>query len=300
MANVVRDPKIHPDAIIPDLSKPDPLVTFTKRRHRLHLRQQVEAALLHQGGRRLLSARRAVGRHPQAVVALLRRRWHRLVGAELSRPTTRSARPARSATAVTRWTTTCRPSRSPNGTSAARNVTAPAASTRRARRAPTSSTRRASIRCTPTTPASSATRRDSRSTNPIAGRYYDWPVGFRVGLNLQRFLEARRARTGQDDVHALRGRHGAQEPDAGQRLRAEPDVHARRHLRQLPRRPRHGEQRGSRDGRSPPSACSATAPARRTARTPRPSSSTPTTRPDRPATSASRVTCRRSRRKSAT
>src|SRR6266568_3128287 len=30
MANVVRDPKMHPDAIIPDLSKPDPLVKFTK------------------------------------------------------------------------------------------------------------------------------------------------------------------------------------------------------------------------------------------------------------------------------
>ena len=30
MANVVRDPKIHPDAILPDLSKPDPLVKFTR------------------------------------------------------------------------------------------------------------------------------------------------------------------------------------------------------------------------------------------------------------------------------
>ena len=30
MANVVRDPREHPDAIIPDLSKPDPLLTFTK------------------------------------------------------------------------------------------------------------------------------------------------------------------------------------------------------------------------------------------------------------------------------
>jgi predicted CXXCH cytochrome family protein len=29
MANVVRDPKVHPDAIIPDLSRRDPLVTFT-------------------------------------------------------------------------------------------------------------------------------------------------------------------------------------------------------------------------------------------------------------------------------
>ena len=30
MANVVRDPREHPDAIIPDLTKPDPLLTFTK------------------------------------------------------------------------------------------------------------------------------------------------------------------------------------------------------------------------------------------------------------------------------
>jgi predicted CXXCH cytochrome family protein len=30
MANVVRDPKVHPDAIIPDFSQPNPLLTFTK------------------------------------------------------------------------------------------------------------------------------------------------------------------------------------------------------------------------------------------------------------------------------
>ena len=30
MANVVRDPKEHPDAILPDLTKKDPLVTFTR------------------------------------------------------------------------------------------------------------------------------------------------------------------------------------------------------------------------------------------------------------------------------
>ncbi len=30
MANVVRDPKQHPEAIIPDFAKPDPLLTFTK------------------------------------------------------------------------------------------------------------------------------------------------------------------------------------------------------------------------------------------------------------------------------
>jgi len=30
MADVVRDPKIHPDAILPDLSKPDSVVKFAK------------------------------------------------------------------------------------------------------------------------------------------------------------------------------------------------------------------------------------------------------------------------------
>src|SRR4051794_36564968 len=30
MANVIRDPKLHREAILPDLSKPDPLVKFTK------------------------------------------------------------------------------------------------------------------------------------------------------------------------------------------------------------------------------------------------------------------------------
>ena len=29
MANVVRDPREHPEAIIPDLSKPNPLVAFS-------------------------------------------------------------------------------------------------------------------------------------------------------------------------------------------------------------------------------------------------------------------------------
>src|SRR5260370_12132649 len=30
MANVIRDPREHPDAIIPDLSKPNPIYPFTK------------------------------------------------------------------------------------------------------------------------------------------------------------------------------------------------------------------------------------------------------------------------------
>ena len=71
-------------------------------RHRVRLRQQVEAALLHQDRRRLLSAAGAVGRHAQDVAALLRRRTAPTGGRRSIRRTTSSGRPARSATAAIR------------------------------------------------------------------------------------------------------------------------------------------------------------------------------------------------------
>ena len=79
MANVVRDPREHPDAIIPDLSKPDPLRHVHEGRRRVRLRQQVEAALFHEGRRRLLPAAGAVGRHHKVMAPVLRRDGHRLV-----------------------------------------------------------------------------------------------------------------------------------------------------------------------------------------------------------------------------
>jgi len=59
--------KQHPEAIIPDLTKPDPLVTFTKRRYRFRLRQQMEAALFQTERRRLLSVAGAMGCDAQAL-----------------------------------------------------------------------------------------------------------------------------------------------------------------------------------------------------------------------------------------
>ncbi len=46
MANVVRDPQLHPDAILPDFSKPDPPRYFHKKRYCLCIWKQVEATLL--------------------------------------------------------------------------------------------------------------------------------------------------------------------------------------------------------------------------------------------------------------
>ena len=63
MANVVRDPKEHPDAIIADFSKPDPFVKFSTTRNRACLWEQMEAALFHESGRRLLSTSCAMGCH---------------------------------------------------------------------------------------------------------------------------------------------------------------------------------------------------------------------------------------------
>ena len=79
--------------------------------------------------------------------------------------------------------------------------------------------------------------------NPIDGKYYDWPVGFDMGKKLSDYLETGGAQAGRNDLHPFRRRHRAQKPDAGQRLRDQPDVHARGHLLHLPRRARHGEQR---------------------------------------------------------
>jgi mono/diheme cytochrome c family protein len=50
MANIVQDPKLHPEAVIPDLSKPDPLVTLHEGGYRADLRQQMEATLLQARG----------------------------------------------------------------------------------------------------------------------------------------------------------------------------------------------------------------------------------------------------------
>ena len=80
-------------------------------------------------------------------------------------------------------------------------------------------------------------------TNPINGKYYDWPVGFEPGKNLRDFWKLEEHKLGEQTLHPFRRRHRAQEPDAGQRFRAERDVHARRDLLQLPRRARHREQR---------------------------------------------------------
>ena len=257
MANVVRDPKEHPDAIIPDLSKPDPAASPSRRTTSPSSTAASGSSATSRRSATTISRCRAQWDVTHQIWrAVLRRRTTPTGGCRTIPPTTCSARPARSATAATRSTTTSQTKTVTEWNVGCEKCHGPGARSRRAaHRARTSSIRRASIRCTPTTSASSAIRRASRCSNPIDGKYYDWPVGFHVGLNLKDFWKLEEHKLGRDDVHAFRRRHRAQEPDAGQRLRAERDVHARRHLLQLPRRARHGEQR--RSASSPAATCCA-------------------------------------------
>ena len=137
-------------------------------------------------------------------------------------------------------------------------------------------------------------------TNPIEGRYYDWPVGFRVGLNLSDFWHLDKAELGKTDF--LYFADGTAHKN---RMQGNDFVTSRMYQRgvtcfTLPRRPRHGQQR------RPPEAGGDDVPDvprawdRRTGRTTRRSSSTRITRRDRRAASASAATCRRSSRRSAT
>ena len=90
------------------------------------------------------------------------------------------------------------------------------------------------------------------SARPIDGREFHWPVGFRVGLRLADFWRLESTRSARRSTLHFPDGSGPREPDAGKRLRAEPDVHARRDLRELPRSARDAEQRrphqAARDG----------------------------------------------------
>ena len=95
MANVVRDPKVHPDAIIPDLAQaPTRLVKFTKEDVAFVYGSKWKQRYLQEVRRHLCAAAGAMGH-------LDTKKWleyhvadnQRLVGGALSRPRRRQFRP---------------------------------------------------------------------------------------------------------------------------------------------------------------------------------------------------------------
>ena len=109
MANVVRDPKEHPDAIIPDLSKPDPLVKFTKDDIAFVYGSKWKQRYFTKSGDDYFPLARAVGHDASGLARLSSSRRAPTGGCLFIPPTTCSGPPARCATAAIPSTTTSRP-----------------------------------------------------------------------------------------------------------------------------------------------------------------------------------------------
>jgi predicted CXXCH cytochrome family protein len=186
MANVVLDPKTHPGAIIPDLSKPDPLVTFTKD----------DIAFVY-GSKWKQRYFTKVGDDYFPLGAqwdVTHKRWSRYFVADNTDwwvpryPADNAKRPTGplcdgchsigydvQTKQVAEWNVGCEKCHGPGRDHAAgparTNIFNPA-------------------RVDPVHANDTCIQCHSQGqplTNPIAGRDYDWPVGFRVGLNLSDF-----------------------------------------------------------------------------------------------------------------
>ena len=186
MANVVRDPRTHPDAIIPDLSKPDPLVNFKKE----------DIAFVY-GSKWKQRYFTRVGDDYFPLDAqwdVTHRMWRRYFVApntdwwvpfypaeNLKRPTGPTCDGCHSVNydvktkQPSEWNVGCEKCHGPGGdhvVNAVRtNIFNPA-------RADAIHANDTCIQCH---------SQGQPLSNPIEGRYYDWPVGFRVGLDLSDF-----------------------------------------------------------------------------------------------------------------
>ena len=196
MANVVRDPRVHPDAIIPDLTQPDPLVTFTK----------ADIAFVY-GSKWKQRYFTRVGDDFFPLGAqwdVTHRQWRRYFVADgtdwwvplypadnMKRPTGPLCDGCHSVNydirtkQVSEWNVGCEKCHGPGGEHAARpgraNIFNPA-------------------RVDPVHATDTCLQCHSQGqprVNPIEGRHYDWPVGFRVGLNLSDFWRLEEAEPGK-------------------------------------------------------------------------------------------------------
>ncbi len=186
MANVVRDPKEHPEAIIPDLSKPDPLLTFTKD----------DIAFVY-GSKWKQRYFKKVGDDYFPLPAqwdVTHKIWRKYFvpdGADwwvpfypadnAQRPTgplcdgCHSVNYDVATKTVTEWNVGCEACHGPGSAHVARPVRETIVNPARLNYVQASDT---CIRCH---------SQGQPLKNPINGRYYDWPVGFHMGLNLSDF-----------------------------------------------------------------------------------------------------------------
>jgi predicted CXXCH cytochrome family protein len=184
MANVVRDPRQHPDAILPDLSKPDPLVKFTKDDIALvygsvwkqryftkigddYFPEPAQWDVTHKIWRPYMVANGTDW-------------WSTLFPPDnMQRPTgllcdgCHSVNYNVATKAVTEWNVGCERCHGPGSEHVANPVRATVVNPARLDYVQA------------TNVCISCHSQGQPLTNPIAGKYYDWPVGYHAGLDLQ-------------------------------------------------------------------------------------------------------------------
>jgi predicted CXXCH cytochrome family protein len=196
MANVVRDPRQHPDAIIPDLSKSDPLVTFTKDdiafvygsrwKQRYFTKigddffpEPAQWDVTHKTWKRYFVRNNADWWAPLYPPDNFKRPTGPLcdgchsVNYDITNKT------------VTEWNVGCERCHGPGSEHVSRPVSTTILNPARFDYVHASDT---CIQCH---------SQGRPLQNPIAGKYYDWPVGFRVGLNLTDFWRLEEHKLGE-------------------------------------------------------------------------------------------------------
>jgi predicted CXXCH cytochrome family protein len=194
MANVVRDPREHPEAIIPDLSKHDPLVTFT-----------VDDIAFVYGSKWKQRYFKKVGNDYFPLPAqwdVTHKTWRPYFVKDdwwaayyppdnFKRPTgttcdgCHSVNYDASTKLVTEWNVGCEKCHGPGS----EHVKNPVASTI------IDPARLDYVQATDTCIQCHSQGRTL--TNPIAGNYYDWPVGFHMGLKLSDFWKLEEHKLGE-------------------------------------------------------------------------------------------------------
>jgi predicted CXXCH cytochrome family protein len=196
MANVVRDPKVHPDAILPDLSKPDPLVKFTrddiafvygsKWKQRYFTKKGddyfplgAQWDVTHQIWRAYMVAPNTDWWVPHYPADNMQRPTGPLCDG------CHSVNYNPQAKTVTEWNVGCEKCHGPGSAHAQNpsqtNIVNPA--------------RLDNVRATNV--CMQCHSQGQPTSNPIDGKYFDWPVGFDAGKNLQDFWKLEEYKLGQ-------------------------------------------------------------------------------------------------------
>jgi len=196
MANVVRDPREHPDAIIPDLTKPDPLLTFTKDQIAFVYGSKWKQRYFTKVGDDYfpLGAQWDVTHSQWRPYNVARGTdwWTAFYPPENSRrPTGPTCDGCHSVNydvktkAVAEWNVGCEKCHGPGSAHVA---------------TPSRATIVNPARLDPVSAVNVCVQCHSQGrplVNPVEGRHYDWPVGFRVGLNLQDFWQLEEHKLGE-------------------------------------------------------------------------------------------------------